>query len=177
MEEKNIEIWKEIPNYDGMYQVSNTGKVRSLSHYTRNNVNGGVRLTRGRILSQYKLPSGYLQVQLSKNESREKKYVHRIVADVFLNNDNDLSDVNHIDGNKENNSVENLEWCTHQDNQIHMVKRRMTKKAIPVLCVETGKLYNSMSEAERETGFDRHLIKNSCENGEVCNGFHWEVIA
>lgn len=172
MEEK----WKDIPGYEGIYQVSNTGKIKSVSHYTRNNINGGIRLTKGRILSQYKMPNGYLQVQLSKNEVREKYYVHRLVASVFINNVNNMSDVNHIDGDKGNNCVDNLEWCSHKKNQIHMVKCRMTKKAYPVLCVETGISYNSMSEAERETDVDRHFIKKSCENGEDYKGYHWRFI-
>lgn len=172
MEEK----WKDIPGYEGIYQVSNTGKIKSVSHYTRNNTNGGMRLTKGKILSQYKMPNGYLQVKLSKNEVREKHYVHRLVASVFINNVNNMSDVNHIDGDKENNCIDNLEWCSHKDNQIHMVKRRMTKKANPVLCVETEISYNSMSEAERETGVDRHFIKKSCESGKDYKGHHWRFI-
>lgn len=160
------EIWKDIPNYEGLYQVSNTGKVKSLSHYTRNNCNGGLRFTIGKILSQYKMPNGYYQVQLSKNDMREKKYVHRLVADNFIENSNGLSDVNHIDGNKSNNEVSNLEWCSHRDNQKHMIENHMTKKAIPVICKETNKIYHSMSEAERETGIDRHIIKKLCEAGK-----------
>ena len=64
------EIWKDIPDYEGLYQVSNTGKVKSVSHYARNNRNGGLRMAAGKILSQYKMPNGYYQVQLSKNEKR-----------------------------------------------------------------------------------------------------------
>ena len=169
------EIWKDIPNYEGLYQVSNMGNVKSISHYAKNNVNGGLRLTKGIILSQYKMPNGYLQVQLSKNKIREKKYVHRLVAEIFLTNDENLSDVNHIDGNKENNSVENLEWCSHKENQIHMVKIGLTKKAQSVICEETGIKYSSLSEAERETGISRKAIKKSCENGNKYGGYHWRL--
>lgn len=115
------EIWKDIPGYEGLYQVSNSGKVKSISHQAKNNSNGGVRMTVGCILSLYKMPNGYLQVQLSKNEKRKKLYVHRLVATVFLHNESNFSDVNHIDGDKNNNSVENLEWCSHRNNQIHMI--------------------------------------------------------
>ena len=115
------EIWKDIPGYESYYQVSNTGKIKSVPHYTRNNINGGMRLTEGRILTPYKMPNGYLQVQLSKNEVREKHYVHRLVASVFIDNTNNMSDVNHIDGDKENNCTDNLEWCSYQDNQIHKI--------------------------------------------------------
>ena len=167
------EIWKDIPEYEGLYQVSNSGKVKSISHRAKNNINGGERLTRGRILSQCKTPNGYLQVQLSKNEKREKKYVHRLVASTFLSNASNFSDVNHIDGNKNNNAVENLEWCSHRNNQIHMVKNRMTRKAVPVICVESGVAYRSMSEAEKQVGIDRHAIKKSCESRKAYKGLHW----
>lgn len=167
------EIWKDIPNYKGLYQVSNTGKIKSVSHYTRNNRNGGLRLTKGKILSQYKMPNGYFQVQLSNNEKRAKKYVHRLVADSFIENNDKLSDVNHIDGNKSNNNVFNLEWCSHKDNQIHMVKNHMTKKAIPVICNETGNVYHSMSEAEKNTGINRHIIKKLCVSGKIFKGLSW----
>lgn len=167
------EIWKDVPQYEGLYQVSNTGKVKSLSHYTRNNVKGGKRLTNGKVLSQYKMPNGYLQVQLSKNESRKKYYVHRLVANAFLKNEQGLSDVNHIDGDKNNNSIENLEWCSHKDNQVHMVDNGLTRKSKPVMCIETGMVYRSMTEAEKQTGIDRHSIKESCESDEGYRGFHW----
>ena len=65
------EIWKDIPGYEGLYQVSNNGKIKSISHQTKNNPNGGVRMTVGRTLSLYKMPNGYLQVQLSKTRSVE----------------------------------------------------------------------------------------------------------
>lgn len=170
------EIWKDIPNYEGLYQVSNTGKVKSIPHYTRNGAKCSVRLTKGKILAQYKMPNGYMQVQLSKNELREKYYVHRLVASVFLDNKYNLSDVNHIDGNKNNNSVDNLEWCSHRGNQIHMYENRMTKKAYPVLCIETNKSYNSMSEAERDTGISHKVIKKLCETGREYNGYHWRLL-
>lgn len=170
------EIWKDIPKYEGLYQVSNTGKVKSISHYTRNSTKNSFRLTKGRILAQYKMPNGYMQVQLSKNELREKYYVHRLVADVFLDNKDNLSDVNHIDGDKNNNSVNNLEWCSHKDNQVHMFKNRMTKKAYPVVCVETNKTYNSMLEAERDTGISRRVIKKICDTDKEYKGYHWRLI-
>lgn len=170
------EIWKDVSGYEGLYQVSNMGRVRSISHHARNNINGGVRLTKGQILSQYKMPNGYLQVQLSKNEKREKHYVHRLVANAFLSNKNNCSDVNHIDGDKNNNLVGNLEWCSHSENQIHMVKSGITRKALPVLCLETNKSYSSMSEAERETGINRHMIKESCQNGKSYKGYNWRFV-
>lgn len=159
------EEWRDVVGYEGFYQVSNLGRVRTVPHYSRNNVNGGKRFVKGQILSQYKMPNGYLQVQFSKNEKREKHYVHRLVANTFLKNKNNLPEVNHIDGNKDNNSISNLEWVSHKINQIHMIKNRMSKKAKPVLYMPTKKEYNSMTEAEKITGISRKTIKKSCELG------------
>lgn len=176
MKKKLKEEWRDIAGYEGLYKVSNTGKIRSCDHYARNNIYGAKRFITGKVLKCYKMPNGYLQVQLSKNEKREKRYIHRLVAETFLHNDGMLTDVNHIDGDKNNNFVSNLEWVSHKDNQIHMIKNRMTKKAFPVLCVETNKQYNSMSEAQNETGVDRHLIKKACNSGKAYSGLHWRWI-
>lgn len=157
--------WKDIKGYEGLYQVSNTGLVRSVSHQARNNINGGIRQTKGKILSPYKMPNGYLQVQLCKNNKRTKHYIHRLVADAYIDNFNRLSEVNHLDGNKDNNGIENLEWISHKNNQIHMVKNHLTRRAKPVICVKTGKIYCSLCEAERITGIDRHKIKIACDKG------------
>lgn len=170
------EKWVDVAGYEGLYQVSNLGNVRSVSHYARNNMNGGNRFTEGRTLCKYKMPNGYLQVQLSKSDKREKCYVHRLVAKAFLENGKNLSDVNHKDGDKNNNSVSNLEWVSHRDNQIHMVKNRMTRKMKPVLCVETQTEYPSVTDAQRESGCDRHFIKKCCESGEEYKGKHWRWI-
>lgn len=167
------EIWKDIPQYKGLYQVSDKGNVRSLSHYTRNNTNGGKRLTKGRILSQYIMPNGYLQVQLSKGDERKKFYTHRLVAIAFLRNEMNLSDVNHINGDKNYNSVENLEWCTHQENQIHMVKNRMTRKATPVIHTKTNIEYDSISQAVKETGISKYFINKHCKRE---NNYEWRFV-
>lgn len=171
------EIWKDIPEYERLYQVSNKGRIRSLTHYARNNKDGGMRLIEGMILSPFATPTGYMQVLLSKGKDiRKKHYVHRLVATAFLSNKSNLSDVNHIDGNKSNNVVDNLEWCTHKDNQRHMVQNRMTKKAKPVFCMELNRSFCSMTVAEKETGIDRHFIKRSCRTGESYKGYHWREI-
>ena len=168
-----LEEWKDIPGYEGLYQVSNKGRIRSLSHLARNNVNNGKRMTKGRVLTPYPLPSGYLIVKLSKNEKREKRSVHRLVAKTFIENKNNLPEVNHIDGDKTNNNINNLEWVTRKENQEHLFNNFMSKAAQPVICLETQRIYRSMSAAGKELKTDRHCIKEACESGLPYNNLHW----
>jgi hypothetical protein len=113
------EIWKPIKNYEGSYEVSNMGKVRSLDRYCiqKNNFSDKYNhIYKGKILNQYKNNAGYMQVQLSKRYKTLPKRVHRLVAEAFISNPDNYKCVNHIDGNKLNNNVSNLEWCSYSHN-------------------------------------------------------------
>ena len=104
-EELESEKWKDIEGYDGVYQVSDLGRVRSLKY-------GKERILKGNVL-----PSGYIQVGLHKNGRTKMKYIHRLVANAFIpNDDSSKNQVNHIDECKQNNRVNNLEYCTPQYN-------------------------------------------------------------
>ena len=159
--------WKPVKGYEGLYEVSTQGQIRSVDHFANNNCNGGKRYVKSRILVSYKMPNGYHQVQLSKGSEKKKHYVHRIVATAFLQNKKGCTDVNHKDGNKDNNAVSNLEWLSHKDNQIHMIKNGLTKKVTPVICSRTGKRYSSLSEAEQETGINRKKIVQMINQGST----------
>ena len=100
-----MEEWKDIIGYEGKYQVSNTGKIRSLNY---------LNTRKTKELKPRKFSTGYLSICLGK----EKKnfYIHRLVAIHFIPNPNNLLEVNHKDENKTNNNVENLEWCNHKYN-------------------------------------------------------------
>lgn len=113
-----IEEWKEVDNYEGIYFVSNYGNVKSVDHYPENRTG---RQT-GRVLKQTLCYKGYLRVGLSLNKKKFITGAHRLVAKAFIPNLNNYPQVNHINGVKNDNRVENLEWCTNSQNQIHAVK-------------------------------------------------------
>ena len=106
-----IEEWRPVVGYEGLYEVSNTGQIRSFDRYVKYS-NGRIHLHKGKVLSPIKDKDGYLQVNLCYNGKIHQIKVHRIVAQAFIPNPNNLPQVNHKDEDKTNNSVDNLEWCT-----------------------------------------------------------------
>lgn len=110
------EMWKSIKNYEGYYEISNLGQVRSIK--------------RNLILKSAVDTHGYLHVVLYKNNTKKDVRIHRLVAETFIENQNNLAQVNHIDGNKLNNRVDNLEWCTNLENHNHAVKIGLIDKKL-----------------------------------------------
>lgn len=114
-----VEEWRDIKGYEGYYQVSNLGRVRRLP-FSYTDVAGRKLNYKGiHILSPTKMSNGYLSVMLSKCGIRKRMLVHRIVGEVFLANKQNKPQINHIDGNRANNKVTNLEWCTASENIKH----------------------------------------------------------
>ena len=124
------EIWKDIEGYEGYYQVSNLGRVKSLQTKAYSHIQKkAIVVRREKILKQFPDTKGYLMVDLRKNKTRNTQKVHRLVATAFLPNPDNLPQVNHKDENKINNNVENLEWCTLQYNVNYGTARaRMAQK-------------------------------------------------
>lgn len=121
------EIWKDIEGYEGLYQVSNLGRVKRMRFINKN-----TNIEKERIKSQKIRKDGYLEVALYKNGKGKYIQVHRLVAKSFIPNPKKLPQVNHIDGNKQNNKMDNLEWCDCQENMQHSYKiglRDKTKMA------------------------------------------------
>lgn len=155
-----VEIWKEVIGYEGLYQVSNFGRIKKRNH----------------IFKQYKDRVGYLNVVLTKNQIRKTKKVHRLVAEAFIENKENLPIINHKDGNKKNNSIDNLEWVTYKENSIHAVKTGLIKTK-PVICIETNKKYNSVKEASIDVGaFDGHISKVCKGIRNTAGGYHWKYV-
>lgn len=163
------EIWKDIEGYEGLYEVSNLGRVRNVKS--------------GRILKQYVHErNGYLQVSLYKEGKQKKMRTHRAVAMAFIENDNPLEkdQVNHIDCNKTNNCVDNLEWCSCQDNIRHAYDNNLhTKKnkIRRVKCIELNTIYSSASEASRKLEIDASSILDVCKGKfKTMKGLHFEYV-
>lgn len=172
--EQRIEIWRDILNYEGLYQVSNLGRIKSIPHLIKANKDGGIRVTEEHMKTTYVGWHGYIWVALCKNEKSKTYSVHRLVATAFIENKNGLPAVNHIDGNKENNVVENLEWCTNSYNQLHASSHGLFKNTKKVKCIETGKEYRNSCEAERKTGISARTIRNVCSGkGNTAGGYKW----
>lgn len=117
------EVWKDINGYNGHYQISNHGNVRSFKN-SRHGIS-----EKSKLLSTPKLKNGYNCVGLSNNGKVTTKYIHHLVADAFIPNPKCKPQINHIDGNKENNNVSNLEWVTVSENCIHANKNGLINKA------------------------------------------------
>jgi hypothetical protein len=108
------EKWKDIKGYEGCYQVSNLGRVRSLTRKVK--TFNGYRTTQGKILKPLKTNRNYYRVDLKQNQKNKYVSIHRLVAEAFIPNPNNYSVVNHIDCDTSNNRAENLEWCTQSYN-------------------------------------------------------------
>lgn len=152
------EIWKDIKGYEGVYQVSNTGKIKRIGEYSNQ---FGSTWESERILKPSSKENKYMIVGLSKEGKVKNKYVHRLVAEAFIPNLENKPTVNHKDGDRANNHESNLEWSTYLENNIHSIKvlERDTKNSSDSKTVlqfdKKGnfiKEYPSMREAERQTG-------------------------
>lgn len=144
-----MEVWKDIKGYEGLYQVSNLGRVRSLD-LVRTEWDGTKKLYKGKVLKGVTQKLGYIAFDLYKDGKRKNIRCHVLVAKSFLSDMSANLVVNHKDGNKANNNVNNLEWITFKENVRHAFRiRLMVKKGCDVLDLETGIFYESIGQAFR----------------------------
>lgn len=163
-------IWKDIQGYEGLYQVSNLGEVRSLNYKKTGNIQN---------LKQTSNKDGYLKVMLHKNGKIKTYQVHRLVTLAFIENPNKYPCINHKDEDKTNNCVWNLEWCNYKYNNCYgtRIKRfsesrkgkcsgKSNPKAKKVQCINTGKIFNTIKEAGEYYYIDKSCISKYL-NGRI----------
>lgn len=153
----HAEVWKWINGYEGLYEISNCGRVKSLKY--------------DHILTPYKYNGGYLRVQLYKNKTMKRMYIHRLVANAFIPNEDNKLEVNHIDGDKTNNSASNLEWVNHKENMRHAKNTGLLKpimnygKTTHQLTCECDviNVFKNVQEASKKTGINASSIYACCK--------------
>ena len=186
------EVWKDIPGFEGLYQVSNLGNVRSVERTVM--FGNQKRTVRQANLRFFKKANGYLSVKIYKDCRQYTVYVHRLVAMVFCGGYSQYLDVNHKDGVKDNNIYTNLEWCTRSENIKHSVSvlhnkignfilgKKWNSKPIVQLSLSGEKIrdWQSAGEAQRELGIPESSIRKCLygdnQKGRRCyqsHGYKW----
>lgn len=142
--------------------------------------NGNVFNAKGKKLKQEKTNTGYLRVSLSNDTVKhQRKSVHRLVAETFIPNPNNLPQINHLNKNKTDNRIDNLEWCTPIDNlnYSNVIDKASVAKFTKVKCVNTGQIYNSVKEAADSLGLHHSNIVACCNGRRShCGGMKWEYV-
>ncbi len=175
------EIWKDIKGFENSYQISNTGKVKSLERKVPSKVKNTFQTIREKIRKTNTTTAGYEYVVLSKDNTHKTLLIHRLVAEHFLDNPNNLQCVNHKDENKTNNNIENLEWCSYKYNNtyksinLRKSKNNIIRKIIQYdLDMNELRRWNSIKEAANEYNIKSSNIIKCCKGERNhCCGFKW----
>jgi hypothetical protein len=159
------EVWKDIKGFEGAYQISSLGRVRSLP--------GKYRKELIRKLVPDK--DGYLECMLCEKGKYTHKKVHRLVGEAFIKNPFGKKEINHKNGNRADNRIENLEWVSRKENEHH---KSEVLHSSPTTTVrrEDGKVYHSIKEAAEENKVNPTSIMQSVKIGCRSNGYHWEYV-
>lgn len=170
------EIWLKT-NFDN-YFASNKGRIKSIDRILPpDSKHPKGYFKQGRILSLGNNGRGYLNVMISINGKQKRVYVHRLVAQAFIQNPDNKTDINHKNGDKSDNHPDNLEWCTRSQNIQHAydaLKRKRGGK--PCQCVETGIVYDSTYDAGRKLGTKGENIQAAIKRNGTSVGFHWKYV-
>lgn len=174
------EIWKDIKGYEGLCQASDCGKIRSLERFIETS-HGVKRLMKGTVKKELDNGNGYMYIRINKEGKSKHFYVHRIIAETFIPNPENKPQVNHRNGIKDDNRVENLEWCTVQENQRHKwdvlgythsertrkkfavaTKKRMLEKPTCITKVSiNGVIFESMKTASLYHGKNKNYFSQA----------------
>lgn len=183
------ETWKDLcfetnneqHNYMGLYMISNYGRIKSLTR----NIDSQQKIIYERILKPVKAGRGYLKVCLSNNGVVKQFNIHKLVALVFIPNEEDGLIVDHIDCNRTNNKVTNLRWCTYRENSCHTRRHKIIitvngKQKLITQYKRGGEIvgvYPSCADASRKTGFSHSFICRACKNENFTTGsYRWGYI-
>lgn len=183
-----IEVWKDVEGYEGIYQVSNMGRVKSLKRNVLKS-DGKIQPIPERILKGKRDKDGYIEVKLTNFNFIKYIRVHRLVLITFLGYDSHKSQVNHKNGVKDDNRLENLEWCTQVENTLHSLYKlgnydnlnmdglnkpfKVNKLDLNGNVIQT---YNSMREVEQVEGISRNTINKYNTLKEPYKGYIWDVV-
>jgi hypothetical protein len=177
------EIWKDVIGYEGLYQVSNMGRVKSLPRFDRIG-----RLHKGCILSQCVQRGGYLYVQLSVDGKQKPSKIHRLVAEAFIPNIEAKATVNHKNCNKHDNTVDNLEWCTNLENIAHAKLNGLLKgqsnpnekngraKLTKCQVMEIRRTFIKGSSEFGTVGLGKKYGVSATQIGRIVSGDSWGII-
>ncbi|MEN1895148.1 MULTISPECIES: NUMOD4 domain-containing protein [Staphylococcus] len=177
------EIWKDVVGYEGIYEISDHGRVRTHKDKTTHSVKHGLRKWKQRMLKD-KTPNGRdVRVTLWKDKTPKSYLVHRLVAFTFIPTVKDKNCVNHIDGNPKNNHVDNLEWCTYKENQNHAFENDLmrTNLKVKLIQIKTGIQLEFISMAradkwlERATGYTSGRLKKGYNILNAKDGNEYKV--
>lgn len=157
----NMEQWRDAPGYEGLYLVSDLGRVKTCAT--------------GRIKAQV-FAGKYLQACLSKNGKAINKSVHRLVALAFIPNPDGKPEVNHIDGNKANNTASNLEWVTSSGNKLHAYATGLNVHYTRRVRRSDGEVFPSIKAAAHAIGGTKGNICTACRTGGNAYGYQWEYM-
>lgn len=175
-----MEEWKDIEQFEGLYQISNEGRVRSLDRDIETST--GTRHYKSNILNKYEKENGYYTVNLYNKGVKENKFIHKLVAEAFIPNPDNKPCVDHINGNNQDNRVENLRWCTQQENnnfelyRQHQTNNPLKSKIVYQYTLD-GRLlaiFPSTMEVERKFGFGNTNISKCClGKTRTSKGYRW----
>ena len=189
-----MEEWRDVVGYENLYQVSNLGNVKSLDRVI--DTERGLRTFKGRMLKQCKLKIGYMSVGLSKGSDLKTMYIHRLLMEAFYGLDIDKVCVNHINGDRSDNRIENLEWVSYLENTTHamdILKSITTRKKIGKF-TKNNKLikeYDSLKDAAEDNNLYPPNISVACNNKQrkkikdgkesfytvaSCGGYLWKYL-
>lgn len=174
---KSMETWKDIKGYEGLYQVSNLGNIRSLDKKINDYRGANVRLIKGKLLTPFDNGNGYLVIGLIHNGARKNFYMHRLVATYFVPNPDGKPVINHKDRNKYNNKAENLEWVTQRENVLYSAERMRHPKSVVrtntgekyITCRSSNKRYR-VNIKRKEYGEFKTLAEAIAKRDEVLKG-------